>query len=181
MRHLIALALFAVLWGGAAQAVLRDDDEVENDPPEGTPTATVCRDGHVWDDRERSCVEPESGALDADVLYGAVRKLAYAGRYPEALRVLAAMPDQASPRVLAARGYILRKTGRVPEGLALYDAALAADPDFLLARAYRGMYYVEIGKRRAAEAELAEIEARGGAGSWPHTALERALDGAEPY
>jgi Flp pilus assembly protein TadD len=188
MRRLalaLAAALAATAWAGAARAVLPEDRAAdappESAPPAASPTSTVCADGRVWDDEASTCVAPESGALDDDRLFAAARELAYAGRYAEALRVAAALRDQTHPRTLTIRGFALRKSGRVEDGLALYAAALAADPGYLLARAYRGMHHVETGDRAAAAAELAEIEARGGAGSWPHAALARALAGAAPY
>ncbi len=170
-------ALALLLAATPALAVLEDDDA----PPPPTPTTTLCEDGEVWDDVTSRCVEPESGVLDDDRLFAAARELAYAGRYDDALRVAGAMRDPEGPCALTVMGFAHRKSGRVEQGLALYAAALAQDPDFLLARAYRGIFHVEQGDADAAAAELAEIEARGGAGGWPHAALTRAIAGADPY
>ncbi len=169
-----ALALPACLAASVAWAVLQEDDDA---PPPPTPTTSICKDGKVWDDVTSTCVDPETGALDDDRLYAAGRELAYAGRYAEAGRVFAALRDPDAPRALAARGYVARKSGRTGEGLALYAAALEADPDLLLARAYLGMHHVERDELVEARAQLLEIEARGGAGSWPHAALRDAIMG----
>jgi tetratricopeptide (TPR) repeat protein len=175
----LAFALGALVLAGPAFAVL--EEEERDAPPPPSPTTSRCEDGRVWDDVTSTCVDPESGALDDDRLLVAARELAYAGRHGDALRVVAAVRDQTSPLALTVAGFALRKSGRVDEGLALYAAALARDPDFLLARAYRGVYLVEAGDVAGAEAELAQIEARGGGGGWPHRALLRALAGADPY
>jgi tetratricopeptide (TPR) repeat protein len=180
MPRRLLLALPTTLWASAALAVLQEERPPDAPPPP-SPTTSVCADGEIWDDVTSTCVEPETGALDDDRLYAAARELAYAGRHADALRVLAAMRAQASPRVLAARGYALRKSGRVAEGLALYAAALEADPDFHVARAYRGVYLVETGDAAGARAELAAIAARGGAATWAHEALRRAIAGDAAY
>ena len=56
-----------------------------------------------------------------------------------------------------------------------YEAALAADPDNVLARSYLGMAYVAKGEFDLARAELLQIRARGAAGTWPDRALARAI------
>ena len=72
-------------------------------------------------------------------------------------------------------GFTSRKLGDVEAAMAWYDAALAANPDNLLARAYRGMAYVEMGDLTLARAELEDIWERGGAGGWPEAALAQAI------
>jgi tetratricopeptide (TPR) repeat protein len=180
MRRVLALASPALLAASAAWAILEEDRDAP--PPAPTPTTSVCEEGQVWDDVTSTCVDPETGALDDDRLWAAGRELAYAGRHDEALRVLRAMRASDSPRALTAMGYAERKAGRVEAGLALYEAALAADPGFHLARAYRGMHFVETGDLVAAWTELGEIGLRGGAGGWPYQALREAIvSGAGSY
>ncbi|PWJ13307.1 tetratricopeptide repeat protein [Jannaschia seohaensis] len=143
-------------------------------PPKPTPTAT-CPDGSVWDDEPGACVPVESGRLDDDALYDAVRELAYLGRRAAAEAALDAMSDQGDTRVLTYRGFLARKAGDMEAAMAAYRAALAADPNNLLARSYMGMGLASVGRFAEAEAQLAEIRARGGAGRRPETALVEAL------
>lgn len=148
----------------------------DSGPPKPTETTTDCTEGKVWSEEAKACVDPQSGALDPDALYQAVRELAYAGRYPDALRALAAMPDQADDRVLTYRGFILRKMGDVELGNRYYLQAIAANPDNILARSYMGQGFVAQGDLVAARDQLLEIRARGGTGTWPEISLRRALE-----
>ena len=59
--------------------------------------------------------------------------------------------------------------------MAYYAAALEANPDNLLARAYMGQAYVDLGRLDKAREQLHQIIARGGAGSWPERALSQAI------
>jgi tetratricopeptide (TPR) repeat protein len=176
MLRCLAVALLLAATTSPALAVLEEDRRERLDPPpETTPTVTLCRDGKVWDDAVDGCVAPESSSLDDDRLFAAARALAYAGRYDDALKVAGSMRDAEDPRALTVRGFALRRSGQVYEGLALYAAALARDPDFGLTRAYLGLYFVETGQHEAAAEQLAEIVARGGEGTWPHAVLADAL------
>jgi tetratricopeptide (TPR) repeat protein len=144
-------------------------------PPTPTATTTKCEEGLVFDDKAKKCVAPVEGSLDDDTLYGAVRELAYAGKYDAALTVLAAMSDQTDDRVLTYLGFINRKMGNVERGMTYYDVALALNPDNLLARSYLGQGLVEQGEIELAEAQLDQIVARGGAGSWAEQSLRTAI------
>jgi tetratricopeptide (TPR) repeat protein len=173
MRRIAAiLALTALPFAALAAG---GDGGDEEDSPQKTRTSTECQNGQVWDEKTRACTDAKSGAFDNDTLYRAVRELAWAGRPEDALVVLAAMTEGETDRVLTYRGFALRKADRLEEGLAAYAAALAANPDNLLARSYLGQAYVEMGETALAEAELAQIRARGGAGRWPEVSLSRAL------
>jgi hypothetical protein len=144
-------------------------------PPEPTPTTTVCTGGKVWDHDEGTCVDVREGRLDDDTLYGAAREFAHAGLFDHARAALEAMEDQRSDRVLTYMGFTLRKSGAPERGMLYYAAALEANPDNLLARAYLGQGLVGLGDMEGAEAQLAEIRARGGAGTWPEIALLGAI------
>lgn len=168
----IALAL---MFPMAALAV--DSDA----PPEPTPTTTVCAGGQVWDHDEGSCVDVEGSSLGDDALYGAAREFAYAGQYQNAITALRAMKDQREDRVLTYMGFTLRKSGDAERGMAYYDAALEANPDNLLARAYLGQAYVELGNLDRAKVQLAEIRSRGGADGWPERALLEAIETGQAF
>lgn len=149
----------------------------EEEPPGPTPTTTICPDGEVWDIDEALCVPiAETGLVrDPAALMRTVRELAHAGRHADALALLARAPDPDDTMVLTYRGYSTRSLGYMQRGIALYTRALEADPDNLLARSYLGMAYLIIGAPHRAEAQLAEIRARGGAGHWPERALAAAI------
>ncbi|MBE3640183.1 tetratricopeptide repeat protein [Mangrovicoccus algicola] len=165
LAALILAAPIAVLAAGSDMTT----------PPVSTETTRTCTDGMVWSDRKGACIAPQSGALDDDVLYGAVREFAYAGQYGDAAAALDAMSDQHDDRVLTYRGFIARKSGDVAGGMQWYRAALSANPDNLLVRSYMGQGLVESGDPAGARDQLAEIRLRGGAGSWAELALARAI------
>ncbi|MEY3306833.1 MAG: hypothetical protein RLZZ413_871 [Pseudomonadota bacterium] len=175
--RLIAAAATVCLLPFAALAAGSDDTE----PPPATQTSTECVKGQVWDEATKSCVDAESGQLDDDTRFRAVRELAWAGRPEDALIVLSAMTEGQTDRVLTYIGFANRKAGRMAEGLAAYDAALALNPDNLLCRSYLGQAYVEIGQIDLAQLQLDEIRARGGAGLWAETALQSAIQTGETH
>lgn len=183
MRHplhpvrLIPAALLATLLPLSAEAVGGD----ESAPPEPTPTTTTCGEGRIWNPETQACELPKQGMLSDDALFRTARELAHAGRPEDALTVLALMTEGESDRVLAVKGFALRRAGRVAEGMAAYEAALAKNPDNLLVRSYMGQAFVSAGRLAEAEAELAEIRARGGAGTWAEVALARALATGRTY
>ena len=148
-------------------------------PPEPTPTTTACTDGKVWDHEEGACVDVREGSLDDETLYQAAREFAHAGQFPHAIAALEAMTERRSDRVLTYMGFTLRKSGNPAQGMGYYSAALARNPDNLLARSYMGQGMVELGHLEGARAELAQIRARGGAGTWPEIALLAAIRAAD--
>lgn len=167
-----AAALLALLlFPATALAVGSGSD----DPPTPTPTSTECPDGQVWDDKTEACVAAASRLLDDDTRYAAVRELAWAGRHASAGAVLDAMADQGASRVQTYRGFLARTVGDADAALGHYAAALAADPDNILARSYLGQGHVAAGDYLAARLQLLEIRDRGGAGTWAETALAEAI------
>jgi tetratricopeptide (TPR) repeat protein len=156
---------------GAAFAVGSNDSS----PPTPTETTTECADGQVWDADKKECVEAEKSGMNDDALYRAARELAHAGRYASAIQVALAMTEPEGDKALTVLGFANRKAGRRDIGMALYARAIAQNPDNLLVRSYKGMAHVEAGEMLLARAELAEIEARDGAGGWPAEALSHAI------
>lgn len=150
-------------------------------PPKPTGTTKFCAGGKIWDKKTKKCVYPNHSSLNDDARYEAVRELAYAGQYENSLKVLASMTDQSESRVLTYYGFNNRKAGRVEEGMKYYQQAVAADPNNILVRSYMGQGYVEQGNNKAAWAQLREIEARGGTGTWPETALRKAIKSGKGY
>jgi Flp pilus assembly protein TadD len=175
MRALIFTT--ALLFPFAAFAAGTSDDS----PPQPTETSTSCKNGQVWDKKTESCVDAKESRIDDDTRYQAARELAYAGRYDDALNVLAAMSDQTESRVLTYYGFTHRKAGRAELGMQYYQQALAADPDNLLARSYMGQGLVEAGNVKAARVQLAEIVARSDGSSWPEMSLRQAIKTGRTY
>lgn len=172
-----AAALLVALLPLAAGAAGSDDSE----PPKPTATTTECPQGQIWDDKTKACANPQSGQLDDDTRFRAVRELAWAGRPDDALAVLATMTEGATDRVLTYRGFALRKSGDLEGGLAAYEAALRQNPDNILARSYFGQMLVEMDEMQLASLQLDEIRARGGAGTWAERSLATAIATGHTY
>jgi len=176
MRIVIALAV-AVSLPALALAAGADDGA----PPKPTGTTRTCTGTQVWDEKTKTCVNPQESSLDADTLYGAVRELAYAGRHADAQRVLRAMPDQGDDRVLTYWGFTHRNMGNVTLANLFYEQAIAQNPDNLLARSYMAQGFVAEGKIDDAIAQWRDIKARGGAGTWAETSLRQTIRTGTTY
>lgn len=171
------LATILFLIPGVAFAAGSGDSSA----PKPTQTTKSCKGIKIWDDARGKCVNPQGSALDSDTLMDAVRELAYAGRSADAQGVLRAMPDQRADLVLTYWGFTHRKLGNLKLAHMFYADAIAQNPDNLLARSYLGQGLVDQGRQSEAFAQWQEIRARGGADSWPETALRRALETGISY
>ncbi|HMS96898.1 MAG TPA: tetratricopeptide repeat protein [Tabrizicola sp.] len=152
-----------------------------DDPPKPTETTAECEAGMVWDEKTETCVEAEEQSLNDDQRYRAVRELAYAGRYTDAMKILATMTEGETARVMTYRGFLLRKTGQVEEGIAAYEEAIRLDPANLLARSYYGQLLVEMDEIQLAQAQLDEIRLHGGTGTWSERSLAMAIETGVTY
>ena len=166
----VAFLLMTALAGPAFAAGSEDPA-----PPTPTQTSKDCTKDQIWDEKTKTCTEAKDSSFNDDTRYDAVRELAWSGQPERALLVLASMNEGESDRVLTYLGFAHRKAGRVEEGLAFYDKALAQNPDNRLARSYLGQLYVEMAEIELASLQLDEIRARGGAGTWAETALADAI------
>lgn len=175
MRLIVIAALAFV--PNLALAVGGGDD----DPPTPTETTTECEAGMVWDEKTETCVTAEDQSLNDDQRYRAVRELAHAGRFEDAMAVLAAMTEGETARVMTYRGFLLRKTGQVEEGIAAYEEAIRLDPANILARSYYGQLLVEMDELQLAQAQLDEIRSHGGIGTWSERALATAIETGVTY
>ena len=169
MRHFMSLAFAAAFGLSLSGPALSMGDNNST----ASPTKKDCKSGEVWDKKNKKCVKAGAGVLPDEELYDQGRALAKEGQYEWALAVLASIKNQDDPKVLNYIGYSHRKAGRIDEGIAHYQKALAIDPDFVLAREYLGEGYVASGKLDLAKFELAEIEKRCG------TTCEEYVDLAE--
>jgi tetratricopeptide (TPR) repeat protein len=153
----------------------------EAEPPTPTETTTECAKGEVWDEKTKACVKADEQSLNDDQRYGAVRELAYAGRPDEAMAVLATMTEGETPRVLTYQGFLLRQTGRIEEGIAAYERAIALDAGNFLARSYYGQLLVQMNETEMAELQLAAIRMHGGGGTWAERSLAAAIETGVTY
>jgi tetratricopeptide (TPR) repeat protein len=175
MKHLIFIAVAMAATSIATFSFAAGSDSTE--PPVKTETTQVCKDGQVWDKKTKSCLQVQGGLLSDDEIYTAARELAYDGQYDNALKVLDVAANPSDPRILNYKGFANRKAGRIAEGMVFYQAALAIDPDYILARSYMGQALIADGDVDGAKAQLTEISARGGEETWAYAALEKALSG----
>ncbi|MDA8870954.1 tetratricopeptide repeat protein [Rhizobiaceae bacterium] len=138
--------------------------------------AKSCKKGKTWDKKTKKCVDAKkSSGLSDDQLFENGQALAYAGRYEEALTVLELAENKHDARILNFRGYATRKMGDLEGGLVHYRAALAIDPDYVLAREYMGEALVTAGRMDEARDQLSEIATRCGTGCREYTMLEKAI------
>ncbi|WP_333817306.1 tetratricopeptide repeat protein [Tabrizicola sp.] len=175
MRLILAATL--ALAPQIALAAGSDDSQ----PPTPTETTTDCETGTVWDEKTQTCIKAEESSLNDDQRFGAVRELAYAGRYDDAAQVLATMTEGETSRVMTYRGFLLRQTGHVEEGIAAYERAIALEPGNILARSYYGQLLVQMDELALAQGQLTQIRAHGGAGSWAEQALSTAIETGVTY
>lgn len=142
----------------------------------GSGTPPNCPKGQVWSSKQGKCVKARSDLPDADLI-GSGRALAKAGRYDEALAVLALVKAK-DPVALTFIGYSLRKSGKTEEGIARYREALALDPHNTATREYLGEGYVATGRIDLAEAELKKIETLCGTGCEAYRELSEVIAAA---
>ncbi len=168
MRFVLALALAAA--PGLAFAAGGGGSE-----PKPTETTQKCEGTQVWDEKTKTCIDAKDSRLDTDILYGAVRELAYAGRLEDAQGVLRAMPDQTDDRVMTYWGFTHRKMGHLTLANMFYEQAIEKNPNNILARSYMGQGFVTEGRVEEAIAQWREIMARGGEGTWAEASLRESI------
>ncbi|MEO1020063.1 MAG: hypothetical protein AAFY56_20590, partial [Pseudomonadota bacterium] len=69
---------------------------------------------------------------------------------------------------------------KVEQGIAFYQKALDANPDYILAREYLGEGYVKLGKMDLAREQLTEIGTRCGTACEEYLLLSQAIDTGKP-
>ena len=174
MKSILVLAAAALVGGSM---LLAATPSFANDS--GSSSKPNCRRGQVYDQRKQTCVQAESGVVDDSSLVAYAAALARDARYDEALAMLDLLQNPNTAEALNYRGYATRKLGRVEEGIAYYQQAVALDPDYTLVREYLGEAYVTQGKLDLAKAQLAEIEKRCGTTCEPYEDLAEAIEAVE--
>ena len=182
MKNILNFALSAFLLAAGASLALAAGSNSGGSGSGGNSNPVLqCKKGEVVKKvtvngvSKKICVPVASGILPDEELYQQGRSLAKAGKYEEALLVLAAIGNQNDPRVLNYTGYSNRKAGRIEVGITYYRKALAIDPNFVLAREYLGEGYVAAGKIELAQVELDEIKVRAGVNSEEYKDLAKSI------
>jgi hypothetical protein len=143
----------------------------------GGNTGIVCGKGYVFDQRSNTCVRAQSGILPDDELYSQGRTLALAGYYEEALPILEAIQRTDDAMVFTMIGYTMRRLGHWDEGMAIYQKALAIDPDNVNTHEYLGEGYVSVGRFDLARMELGKVAAScGGTACEQYRALAKIIE-----
>ena len=135
--------------------------------------APKCPSGQIYDEGEKKCVE-KSAASPESLYEEAVRLARVEEDFSAALEILRGL-DQEDPKVLNYIGYSTRKSGDILMGMTYYYKALERNPDYVLARAYLGEGYLQLGRLDLAEQQLEEIASRCGASCSEYAELEAAI------
>jgi tetratricopeptide (TPR) repeat protein len=147
--------------------------------PNNTNTVPDCVSkygkGWAYSNSQGKCVKVSE--LDDKELYTTGRALALAGYYGSALDTLNAIRDKHDSMVLTMIGYSTRKLGHTAEGIAIYQEALAIDPNNVNTHEYLGEGYIVAGRVDLAKAELVTLKNLCGTGCEQYQDLNNALLG----
>jgi len=156
--------------GGGAPA------SVPSCPSKTTKNSCQAQSHCWWSKSTNSCKKRKNSELNLNnKLYAEGRLLAKTGAYSKAIAVLNTA-DQSDPHVLNYLGYSYRKSGDLKTAIGYYKAALAIDPNFVLAREYLGEGYVKAGRLDLAKLELEQIGKRCGKGCKEYVELALVID-----
>lgn len=130
--------------------------------PRLTPLAAACfAAGLALSAAPGLTADNDSTTPASQPAYSEAKAAVDAGRYPEALKILATVV-KAEPRnadALNLMGYSNRKMNRYGEAARYYEAALKADPKHLGALEYQGELYIETGDFVKAKANRDRLSA----------------------
>ena len=138
-----------------------------SDPPAEDKCAKYKKGSADW----KKCAGQAKDDMSDQDLYYAGYWLARTGQYAQALDFLTQAKVQ-DERVLTYIGFATRKLGNVDGAMALYDRALALNPNYTPARAYLGEAFLGQGNIAKAKAQLSEIAARCGTTCADHVELQ---------
>ncbi len=143
-----------------------------------TPPPTCLKKGYVWDGKQKKCVAQKKGKQSDQSLLEQGWRLARTGHYDLAIDLFMLVRDRSNPSALNGLGYANRKLGRFDTGIGYYQAALAIDPDYVLAREYLGEGYAATGRIDLARVQLDEIKQRCGTLCEAYQRLDGAISDA---
>jgi len=172
IRTGFAAVALAFAFALAAPAMALDQ------PSSNTNSGKKCDTGYEWDKDKKKCVKKSSSMLDDDAIYEQGRAEALAGKYEAALATFAKIKNQNDAKVLTMIGYSNRKLGNVAEGMALYQKALAIEPNNLYTLEYLGEGYVQLGDLDKAKVQLTKLEALCGTECEQYQDLSLAITGS---
>lgn len=144
------------------------------DPPKPKPAVDCAKQANKG---KPEC--KKQSRSNTDEVYNGGYWLAKSGKYAEAIALLQTADDKSDPRVLNYIGFATRKLGRVDEALGYYAKALAADPNYTVARAYLGEAFLMQGDVAKAKEQLGEIEKRCGRACAEFAELDGHIKGFE--
>ena len=145
-----------------AMSMPSSNQQNSTDTKSTKPPPTCLKKGTVWDDKQKKCVAQKKGNQSDQSLLEQGWRLARTGHYDLAIDLFMLMRDRSDPSALNGLGYANRKLGRFDIGIGYYQAALAIDPDYVLAREYLGEGYAATGRIDLARVQLDEIKQRCG-------------------
>jgi|SwirhisoilCB2_FD_contig_121_356719_length_653_multi_4_in_0_out_0_1 tetratricopeptide (TPR) repeat protein len=158
----LALALSLAGAGGVAFAAAGGGGGGSSaDPAPPPPTTTAgCQTAYgknwEWSKTQKKCIKKT--AMNDQELYREGRSEALAGHYHEALALLNAIGNKHDAMVLTMIGYSTRKLGDTEGGIAIYQQALAIDPNNVNTHEYLGEGYLVAGRVDLAKAELVTVQ-----------------------
>ena len=164
-----ALAIGSLLVPGGANAVSSDP------PPKPKPTVDCSKP----ENKNKAACKNKLKELNDDALFHAGYWLARKGDYTQALHYLEQSQDL-SPRVLTYIGFANRKLGHWDTAMDYYGRALAANPNFTVARGYLAEAYLERGETAKAVEQLVEIGQRCGTACDEYKELASAIAKVQP-
>lgn len=151
------------------------NDGGDNPPPKRSKTSTWCSKYELWDDNKGRCVRADAEGVTDDQRFLAVRELAYHSDPDTAWKMLTMMTEGETTRYMTYKGFLLRRNGHIEESIATYERAIELDPANIAARSYYGQLLVMMDEIELAKAQLAEIRAHGGDGTWSERSLFKAI------
>ncbi len=150
-----AAAALSLLFGGAVLSA--GDAQAQKGNP--SPPKIDC--SKPANKNKAACKNKHRELSDDDLFYAGYW-LARKGEYHLALHYLNQARDIDAPRFQTYIGFSTRKLGDWDKAMEHYGRALAANPDYTIARAYLGEAYLQRGQKDKAVEQLEEIAARCG-------------------
>jgi tetratricopeptide (TPR) repeat protein len=174
MRKTTLVSLVSALGAAALFAAMVPVTALADDDGPAKPRIDCTKEKN----KDKPACKPHHGASDDEIINGSYW-LAHAGKFSEALALIATVKDKENPRALNAMGFATRKLGNVEGALPYYTRALALKPDYVQAREYLGEAFLAKGDVAAARGQLGEIERRCGTSCVSFANLKREITAFE--